>query len=74
MNDNQKYVSLLKSTFDIFFGTLKKAWEDFADKCEVVSFNKNEVIKTSNSTENYFYFIIKEVLGFLFGKNIILFV
>lgn len=70
MNDNQKYVSLLKSSFDIFFDAPKEAWEDFANKCEVVSFIKNEVIKPPNSTEQYFYFIIQGSVGiFLWKEN-----
>lgn len=70
MNDTRTYVPILKSSFDSFFDAPKEAWEDFADKCEVVSYKKDEVIKTQNSTERYFYFIIQGSVGiFLWKEN-----
>lgn len=42
MNEARQYVSLLKSSFDVFFDAPREAWEDFADKCEVVTFKKTK--------------------------------
>jgi CRP-like cAMP-binding protein len=70
MNDPRLYVPLLKSSFDVFFEAPKEAWEEFANQCEVVSFKKEEVIKSQNSTEKFFYFIIKGSVGiFLWKEN-----
>lgn len=70
MNEAQEYVPLLKATFDVFFEAPIKAWEDFAEKCEVVYFKKDEVIKSQNSNEKFFYFIIKGSIGiFLWKEN-----
>jgi CRP/FNR family transcriptional regulator, anaerobic regulatory protein len=70
MSDARKYVPLLKSSFEFFSDAPIKAWEDFADKCTVVSYNKDEVIKAQNSSERYFYFIIQGSVGvFLWKEN-----
>jgi CRP-like cAMP-binding protein len=70
MNDAKIYVPILKSSFDSFFEAPKEAWIDFAEKCQVVSFKKDEVIKSQNSTEKYFYFIISGSIGiFLWKEN-----
>lgn len=45
-------------------------WEAFAESCEPVDFNKEEVIKPQNTTERFFYFIIKGSAGvFLWKEN-----
>ncbi len=70
MNDAKIYVPLLKSSFDSFFEAPKEAWEDFADKCNVVFFKKDEIIKMQNTSERYFYFIITGSVGiFLWKEN-----
>ncbi|MBX2900155.1 MAG: Crp/Fnr family transcriptional regulator [Cyclobacteriaceae bacterium] len=70
MYDSIKYASLLKSSFDNYFNAPQEAWEDFAEKCEVVAFKKDEIIKPQNSTEKYFYFIINGSVGiFLWKQN-----
>jgi len=70
MNEAQKYVPILKSSFDRFFDAPIEACEYFADKCEVVSYKKDEIIKTQNSSERYFYFIIYGSVGvFLWKEN-----
>lgn len=63
------FVPFLKSSFDKFFEAPVKAWEDFADKCEVVSFKKDEIIKAQNTGERYFYFIIKGSVGVFLLKD-----
>jgi len=70
MNEAQKYAPLLKSTFDLFYEAPKEAWIDFAEKCQVVSYKKDEVIKSQNTTEKFFNFIIKGSIGiFLWKEN-----
>lgn len=70
MNNPKQYASLLKSTFDTFFEAPIEAWEEFADKCEVVNYKKDEIIKAQNTTEKYFYFLIEGSLGiFLWKEN-----
>ncbi len=70
MDDAKQYVPALKASFDVFFEAPQKAWEDFAEKCEVISFGKDEVVKLQNTTERYFYFIIKGSVGiFLWKEN-----
>lgn len=64
------YAALMKSTFDSVAETPIHAWEDFAERCEVVSFNKNDTIKSANKIERYFSFILKGSIGvFLWKKN-----
>lgn len=70
MNNPKQYASLLKLTFDTFFEAPIEAWEEFADKCEVVNYKKDEIIKAQNTTEKYFYFLIEGSLGiFLWKEN-----
>ncbi len=70
IDDAKKYVRLLKSSFDAFYEAPKEAWENFASKCEVVSFKKGEVIKAQHSLEHYFYYIINGSVGiFLWKEN-----
>ena len=70
MDDAKQYVPLLKSSFDTFFEAPKEVWEQFAEKCAVVSFKKDEVIKAQNSIERYFYYIIRGSAGiFLWKEN-----
>lgn len=70
MNNSKQYVDLLKASFDVFFEAPREAWEAFADKCEVVTFKKDEVVKPQNSTEKYFYFLVKGCVGvFLWKEN-----
>lgn len=70
MNDPKKYVPNLKSSFDSFFEAPEETWEDFANKCVVVSYKKDEIIKIQNTSERYFYFIIRGSAGiFLWKEN-----
>lgn len=70
MNEAQKYALQLKSTFDLFYEAPKEAWINFAEKCQVVSYKKDEVIKSQNTTEKFFNFIIKGSIGiFLWKEN-----
>jgi CRP/FNR family transcriptional regulator, anaerobic regulatory protein len=64
------FAPLLKSAFDPFFEAPMATWEAFAESCEPVDFKKEEVIKPQNTTERFFYFIIKGSAGvFLWKEN-----
>jgi CRP-like cAMP-binding protein len=70
MKESYQYAPFLKTSFDPFFKAPLTIWEQFTDKCEVVEFKKNDVIKSQNTTERYFYFIIKGTAGlFLWKEN-----
>lgn len=61
---------ILKSTFDKDFNAPIEAWEQYVEYCELVTFKKDEIIKSQNTTERYFYFIIKGSAGiFLWKEN-----
>lgn len=61
---------ILKKAFDKYFNAPIQAWEEFAEFCEPVSFEKDEVIKPQNTKEKYFYFIIRGSAGiFLWKEN-----
>ncbi|PCJ37859.1 MAG: cyclic nucleotide-binding protein [Moraxellaceae bacterium] len=60
----------LKKSFDKYFNAPIEAWEEFSELCEPISFEKDEIIKSQNTTEKYFYFIIKGSAGiFLWKEN-----
>lgn len=64
------YAFLLKSEFDPHFNAPVEAWQQFVDLCKPVSFKKDQVIKEQNTTERYFYFILKGSAGiFLWKEN-----
>ncbi|NOS94329.1 MAG: Crp/Fnr family transcriptional regulator [Cyclobacteriaceae bacterium] len=70
MKDTHPYASILKSSFDVFFEAPIEAWIEFADKCEVVSFKKDEVIKEQFLSERYFYYLLEGSVGiFLWKEN-----
>lgn len=70
MKEALNYVPQLQASFDVFFKAPKEAWVDFAEKCEVVSFKKDELIKPQHAAEKHFYFIIKGSVGiFLWKEN-----
>jgi CRP-like cAMP-binding protein len=65
-----EYISILKSSFDSFFDAPVEAWAEFAHYCELVKFKKDEIIKPQNTSERYFYFIVKGCVGiFLWKEN-----
>lgn len=64
------YSKILKSAFDVYFSTPVEAWEQFAEFCEFVKFEKDDVIKEQNTTDRYLYFILKGSAGvFLWKEN-----
>lgn len=64
------YNEILKSAFDVYFDTPLEAWDQFVEFCDFVKFKKDEIIKKQNTTERYFYFILKGSTGvFLWKEN-----
>lgn len=61
--------NVLKETFDSYFKAPLHAWKEFYDHCQLVSVKKDEIIKKSNTTEKYFYFIIDGSAGVFIWKN-----
>lgn len=60
----------LKKSFDQYFEAPIEAWSDFAKQCELVRFEKDEIIKKHDTFEQYFYFIISGSAGlFLWKEN-----
>lgn len=60
----------LKQSFDKYVEAPLAAWTEFAGRCELVTFRKNEVIKKAGDTERYGYFILKGGGGvFLWKEN-----
>lgn len=64
-----KYAEILKNTFDSFFTAPIEVWEEFASKCEYISFKKDEIIKAENTSEKYFYFILNGSVGIFLWKE-----
>ena len=61
---------ILKEAFDYYYSAPIDAWEDFADKCEMIKVKKETVLKPSNTAEKYFYFIVQGMAGvFLWKEN-----
>ncbi|MCR6638262.1 MAG: Crp/Fnr family transcriptional regulator [Sporocytophaga sp.] len=61
---------ILKKSFDKYFNAPVKAWEEFANFCKPVTFEKDEIIKQQDTTEKYFYFILTGSAGiFLWKEN-----
>ena len=61
---------ILKKSFDQYFEAPIEAWIEFAEFCEPVEFEKDQIIKSQGTAEKYFYFIIKGSAGiFLWKEN-----
>ncbi len=61
--------AILKQSFDTFFNAPIEAWMSFAEKCESVTFEKDEVIKKENKAEKYFYFIVQGSAGIFLRRE-----
>lgn len=62
--------AILKKSFDIYFEAPIEAWTDFANLCETVVFEKDEIIKKQYAQEKFFYFILSGSAGiFLWKEN-----
>jgi CRP-like cAMP-binding protein len=61
---------ILKESFDKYFDLPIETWIEFNKDCVTVTFDKEEIMKHEDSTEKYFYFILKGSAGiFLTGIN-----
>ena len=64
------YAQILKNAFDRYFDVPINIWIEFANRCDVVNFDKEEVMKQDGASEKYFYFILSGSAGvFLWRKN-----
>ena len=59
---------ILKKSFDKYFIAPIQAWDEFANYCEPVTFEKDEIIKHQDKTEKYFYFILSGSAGIFLWK------
>ncbi|MGY6561579.1 MAG: Crp/Fnr family transcriptional regulator [Luteibaculaceae bacterium] len=65
-----KTEEVIKNAFDPYFEAPLEAWKTFADSGEIVETKKNQVLKSTGSSEKYLSFIIKGSGGiFLWKKN-----
>ena len=61
---------ILKKSFDQYFEAPIEAWVSFANLCQPITFNKDEIIKKEGALEKYFYFILSGSAGiFLWTGN-----
>jgi CRP-like cAMP-binding protein len=61
---------ILKAAFDPFFPAPVEAWQDFASYCETEEYPKDYILKASDQSAQYFYFLVKGSAGiFLWREN-----
>jgi CRP-like cAMP-binding protein len=62
--------TILKTYFDKYYKAPLNVWSQFYEKCEIVAFDKEEILKQPNSKERFFYFILQGSAGtFLWREN-----
>jgi len=59
----------LKASFDKYFEAPVEAWKAFGDLCELVYFQKNDILKRTGETEKYGYFILSGSGGVFVWKE-----
>lgn len=59
----------LKSIFDPYFEVSEEIWNSFAEQLKLYTFEKNEIIKEANSTENYLYIIQEGSAGLFIWRD-----
>lgn len=60
---------IIQKAFKIYYDAPIEVWEEFTEMCESVTFEKDEIIKTHNTAEKYFHFIIKGSAGVFLWKG-----
>lgn len=60
---------ILKATFDQYYNAPLQIWETFAKQGQIVTAKKNEVIKSYDQTEKYFYFIVSGSGGIMLYQS-----
>lgn len=64
----------IKLAFDLYFNLQIEAWNSFVDLGEIVSFEKEQIIKENGRTEKYLYFLLSGSGGILLWNKTTLFV
>lgn len=60
----------LKESFNQYLELPIETWIEFSKDCDIITFEKEEIIKKEDATEKCFYFILKGSAGiFLWRKN-----
>lgn len=59
----------LKRSFDPYYEVPLHIWEAFADRCETVSVQKEQILKHAHERERYFYFILQGSAGIFLWKK-----
>ncbi|MBK8655212.1 MAG: Crp/Fnr family transcriptional regulator [Haliscomenobacter sp.] len=59
----------LRRSFSAYFEAPLEAWRQFANLCELVRFQKNEILKPSDQVERYGYFILEGSGGVFVWKE-----
>ncbi len=60
---------ILKKSFDQYYEAPIKVWKKFASLCLLVEFKKDEVVKESNTTAKYGYFLLEGSVGLFVWKE-----
>ena len=60
---------ILKKSFDKYYEAPIQVWEKFASLCQIVEFEKNEVIKASHSIARFGYFLLEGSVGLFVWKE-----
>ena len=58
-----------KATFDQFYDAPLAVWKEFAAQGCIEEFQKNDVLKTEHTKENYFYFMLEGSAGVFVWKE-----
>lgn len=59
----------IKQAFDPYFNVPIEAWQSFADLGEIITTEKDQIIKSTGTTEKYLIFILNGSGGILLWKN-----
>ncbi|MFS0491323.1 Crp/Fnr family transcriptional regulator [Leadbetterella byssophila] len=59
----------IKQVFDPYFNVPLEAWKSFTDLGEIITTEKDQVVKQAHTTEKYLSFILKGSGGILLWKN-----
>lgn len=60
---------ILKQAFDPYFNAPIEAWVEFAELCEPVAYEKDQIIKPQGTAEKFFHFILKGSAGIFLWKG-----
>lgn len=64
-----KTEEIIKQAFDPYFNVPLELWKSFTDLGEVITTEKDQIVKTTGTTEKYLYFILKGSGGILLWNN-----